>query len=144
MSRKYKSQLRAFLCFCIYFCYTGVPCKTMVILHYIVFFANSIGPQSIPNCLNVIQIINLQAVCSNPLEDEFLHFSYHQFLCGIKRTLGYQVKQKLSIMPAILLQMYCHLNISQPEDSMFCAICLTAFSLILSQSQPPYSVLGQV
>ena len=109
----YKSQLRAYLHFCLYFDYTIIPASSCTILHYIVFLANSLAPQSIPNYLNIICIIHLQAGYKDPLEDDFLHFSYHQLLRGIKRLIGFKVKQKLPITPEILVRMYSQLDITK-------------------------------
>ena len=94
-SHTYKCQLRAYLCFCLYFGYTIIPASSCTILRCIIFLANSLAPQSIPNFLNIIHIIHLQAGYKNPLEDDFLHFSYHQLLRGIKHLIGCKVKQKL-------------------------------------------------
>ena len=126
-SRTYKSQLRAYLRFCLYFGYTIIPASSYTILRYIVFLANSLAPQSIPNYLNIIRIIHLQPGYKNPLEDDFLHFSYHQLLRRIKRLIGCKVKQKLPITPEILIRMYSQLDMSLPADAMFWSICLIAF-----------------
>lgn len=58
----YKSQLRAFLRFCLYFGYTAVPCTPTTVLPYIGIVARTPLPTSILNYQNVICILHLHAL----------------------------------------------------------------------------------
>ena len=56
----YKSQLRAYLRFCLFFGYTPVPCRAIHLLRYIVFLARTLSTRSFSNYLNVVHLLHLQ------------------------------------------------------------------------------------
>lgn len=115
----YKSQLRAFLRFCLYFGYSAVPCTSATVLRYIAFLARSLSPNSIPNYLNVIRILHLQNGLPNPLQDPLLNWRYHMILRGIQREHGQPTRQKLPITPHILRSIKTQLNLNLSADLTF-------------------------
>ena len=101
----YKSQLRAYLRFCLFFGYTPVPCRAIHLLRYIVFLARTLSTRSIPNYLNVVRLLHLQYGYPNPLEDPLFKHQKTLLMRGIKRINGERVTQKLPITPDVLHKM---------------------------------------
>ena len=83
----YKSQLRAYLRFCLFFGYTPVPCRPIHLLRYIVFLARTLSTRSIPNYLNVVRLLHLQYGSPNPLEDPLFKHQKTLLMRGIKSYL---------------------------------------------------------
>ena len=134
-----KSQLRAFLRFCLFFGYTPVPCSALHLLQYIVFLARSLSASSIPNYLNLVRLLHLQYGYPNPLEEPLCKHQKTLLMRGIKRLHGAQVSQKLPITPDVLYKMQCHLNFACSFDATFWAACLVAFFSFFHKSNllPP-------
>ena len=55
----YKSQLRAYLRFRLFFGYTPVPCRAIHFLRYIVFLARTLSTRSIPKHLKAVRLLHL-------------------------------------------------------------------------------------
>ena len=68
----YKSQLRAYFRFCLYFGYRPVPCSSHNLLRYVVFLARTLAASSIACYLNVVRILHLQRGFPNPLQDTLM------------------------------------------------------------------------
>ena len=81
----YRSHLRAFLRFCIYFDFEAVPASQDTILLYITFLARTLKPTSITNYINIIRILHLEAGLANPL---FQNYAVNNLKKGIARQLG--------------------------------------------------------
>ena len=135
----YKSQLRAYLRFCLFFGYTPVPCRAIHLLRYIVFLARTLSTRSIPNYLNVVRLLHLQYGYPNPLEDPLFKHQKTLLMRGIKRINGERVTQKLPITPDVLHKMQCHLHLDSLFDATFWAACLVAFFSFFRKSNllPP-------
>ena len=135
----YKSQLRAYLRFCLFFGYTPVPCRAIHLLRYIVFLARTLSTRSIPNYLNVVRLLHLQYGYPNPLEDPLFKHQKTLLMRGIKRINGERVTQKLPITPDVLHKMQCHLHLDSSFDATFWAACLVAFFSFFRKSNllPP-------
>ena len=123
----YKSQLRAYLRFCLFFGYTPVPCRAIHLLRYIVFLARTLSTRSIPNYLNVVRLLHLQYGYPNPLEDPLFKHQKTPLMRGIKRINGERVTQKLLITPDVLHKMQYHLHLDSSFDATFWVACLVAF-----------------
>ncbi|XP_031572485.1 uncharacterized protein LOC116306546, partial [Actinia tenebrosa] len=123
----YKSQLRCYIRFCVYFGYAPVPCKALHLLRYIVFLTRTLSPTSIPCYLNVIRILHLQYGFPNPLQEPLFKYQKELLMRGIKRLKSNPAQQKLPITPTILKQLYGHLDIGNSMDATFWAACLVAF-----------------
>jgi hypothetical protein len=65
----YRSQLNAFLRFCLHFALTPVPSQQETLRCYVAFLARSLNPSSIPGYLNVVRLLHLNAGLVNPLKD---------------------------------------------------------------------------
>lgn len=124
----YKSQLRAYLRFRLYFGYKLIPCSTQTLLRYVTFLSRTLSPNSIPNYLNVVRLVHLQYGYPNPLENELVKFQYSLILRGIKRESDRTAtRPKLPITPKVLREMHKQLNLAESLDATFWAACLVAF-----------------
>ena len=123
----YKSQLRAYLRFCLFFGYPPVPCQALHLLRYIVFLARTLSTNSIPNYLNVVRLLHFQFGCPNPLEEPLFKHQKTLLLRGIKRINGASISQKLPITPDVLYKILAVLNLNSSIDATFWAACLVAF-----------------
>lgn len=123
----YKSQLRAYLRFCLYFGYTPVPCSSHHLLRYVVFLARTLSASSIPCYLNVVRIVHLQSGFPNPLQEPFFKFQKDLLMRGIKRLHGNAVRQKLPITPDLLRKIHGTLDFTNSLDATFWAACVIAF-----------------
>ena len=126
----YKSQVRAYLRYCLYFGRTPVPADQTTLIGYIAFLARSISPRSIQCYLNVIRIMHLCVGLPNPLLN---NWEVQMLKRGIKRVLAVAPVQKLPITVPMLLSMYSQLSHS-PKDLCFWAACLIAFYGFLRKS----------
>ena len=124
----YKSQLRAYLCFCLYFGYTPVPCSSHHLLRYVVFPARTLSASSISCYLNVVRILHPQSGFPNPLQEPLFKFQKDLLMRGIKRLHGNAVRQKLPITPDLLRKLHGTLDFTNSLDATFWAACVIAFS----------------
>ena len=120
----YRSQLNAFLRFCLHFALTPVPVEQGTLKCYVAFLARSLNPSSIPGYLNVVRLLHLNAGLVNPLKDNFEIVMLRR---GITRKLGRPPLQKLPITIVILRKMYGVLDMSIPTDLAFWTACLIGF-----------------
>ena len=134
LQQLHKSQLRAYLRFCLFFGYTPAPCRAMHILLYIVLLARTLSTSSIPNYLNVVRLLHLQLAYPNPLEEPLFKQQKTLLMRGIKRLNGDFVSQKLPITPEVPYKMQCHLNFASSLDATFWAACLVAFFSFFGKS----------
>ena len=123
----YKSQLRAYFRFCLYFGYRPVPCSSHNLLRYVVFLAQILAVSSIACYLNVVRIRHLQRGFPNPLQDTLFKFRKELLMCGIKCLRGNVVRQKLPITPDILQKLHRKLDLLNSLDATFWATCVIAF-----------------
>jgi hypothetical protein len=129
--RTYRSQLKRFLEFCIKFDCCAVPASQETILCYTVYLARSLNANSIPNYLNVIRLLHLEAGFDNPLLD---HFELLMLKRGIKREKGVAPKKKLPLTVDLLRRIHDLLDFSSPADLSFWAAALIAFFVFLRKS----------
>ena len=87
----YRSQLNAFLRFCLFFASDPVPVSQQTLKCYVAFLARSLNPSSIPGYLNVVRILHLNAGLENPLKD---NWELGMGRRGIARKLGLPPLQK--------------------------------------------------
>ena len=123
----YKSQLRAYLRFCLFFGYTPVPCQATHLLRYIVFLTRTLSTNSILNYLNVVCLLHFQFGYPNPLEEPLFKHQKTLLLRGIKRINGASISQKLPITPDVLYKIQAVLNLNSSIDATFWAACSEAF-----------------
>ena len=89
--RTYKSQLKCYLQFCIDFAQTPVPASQSTLSCYLAYLARRLSASSIPNYLNVVRLLHLQAGFANPLEG---NFEIGLIKKGINREKGVPPVQK--------------------------------------------------
>ena len=121
----YKSQLRVFLCFCLFFGYLAIPAATQTIVRYCVFLARHHTASSVRQYLNVIRILHLSNGLPNPLES---NFAVHSILRGTDRIRSHVPKRKLPRTPRLLIMFYDKLDFKSEVDITFFA-ALWGFSL---------------
>jgi hypothetical protein len=129
--KTYRSQLRRFLQFCLDFKCSPIPVSQETLVAYVAYLARSLSASSIPNYLNVIRILHLEAGLPNPLEG---NFELNMLKRGIKREKGVPPCQKAPITVEILKNMYPLLDLSKPSDLSFWSIALIAFFGFLRKS----------
>ena len=95
----YKSHLKAYLCFCIFFGCTPVPAERETICCYIAFLARSLSPCSIGSYLNIVRVLHLDAGLPNPLQNDW---EIQMIKRGVARLKGVPIRQKLPITIEIL------------------------------------------
>ena len=139
--KAYSTQLKSYVSFCEQMNYSPVPANIATIMRYTASLAKRLSPQSISSYLNVIRLLHLESMITNPLENNH-HLS--TLLKGIKRDKGVQVKQALPITPDILLQMRSVIDLSAPYWATFWAACVLCFShkeqlVSIEKSQSFYS-----
>jgi hypothetical protein len=111
--KTYKSQLRKFLQFCLDYECSPVPVSQATLICYVAFLARNLSASSIPQYLNVVQILHEEAGLSNPLAD---HFELLMVKRGIRRVKGAPPNQKLAITVDILKKMHVLLDLASPFD----------------------------
>ena len=127
----YKSQLRAYLTFCVYYGYQPLPASTITLSRYAAFLARSLSASSIPAYLNIVRILHLEHGLEDPTKNNF-HLA--TTLRGIRRCKGCTVSQKQPMTPAMLLAIKSHLNLTDPVHATFWAVCLTGFFGLLRKA----------
>ena len=95
----YRSQINAFLRFCLYFNRPYLPVDQQTLKCYVTFLSRSLNPSSLGGYLNVIRILHLNSGLPNPLES---NWEIQMIRRGITRRLGRPVKQKLPITIELL------------------------------------------
>ena len=127
----YKSQLRAYLTFCVYYGYQPLPASTITLSRYAAFLARSLSASSIPAYLNIVRILHLEHGLEDPTKNNF-HLA--TTVRGIRRCKGCTVSQKQPMTPAMLLAIKSHLNLTDPVHATFWAVCLTGFFGLLRKA----------
>jgi hypothetical protein len=117
----YKSQLNAFLRFCVYFGCQHLPADQLTLRAYLAFLARSLNPNSLAGYLNVVRILHVQAGYPNPLKE---NWDLNMIKRGIARELGRPPVQKLPITTDILKSLYSLIDLNVPADLAFWSACL--------------------
>jgi hypothetical protein len=89
--KTYRSQLRSYLDFCLEYKCVPLPVSQETLVCYVAFLARRLLPRSIPNYLNVVRLLHLEAGLPNPLEK---NFQVNLVKRGISRQLGEAGKAK--------------------------------------------------
>jgi hypothetical protein len=129
--KTYKSQLRSYLNFCIEFECVPVPASQETLICYVAHLARRLLPSSIPNYLNVVRLLHLEAGLKNPLADKF---ELGLIKKGISRQKGVPVNQKQPISLEILKKIQGCLDLTKPADLAFWAVCCVVFFGFLRKS----------
>ena len=109
----YRSQLNAFLRFCLFYDQVPLPASQDTLKCYVVFLARSLNPSSLPGYLNVVRIMHVNAGYDNPLKD---NFEITMIRRGITRPLGRPQVQKLPFTLDILRAIFALLDMSSLGD----------------------------
>jgi hypothetical protein len=129
--KTYRSQLRRYLQFCLDFECCPMPASQETLICYTAFLARSLSAASIPNYLNVVRLLHVEAGVSNPLEG---NFELQMLKRGIKRVKGVPPCQKQPITIEILRKMFLYLDCAKPADLAFWSAALVAFFGFLRKS----------
>ena len=121
----YRSHLRAYLRFCVFFGCVPVPADNDTLCCYVAFLARSLSSSSISSYMNIIRILHLDAGLPNPIEN---NWEVMMIKRGVSRVKGVPPKQKMPITLEILRDFFVHLDhVFSPFDKSFWAACLVAF-----------------
>ena len=127
----YRTHLKTYLRFCVYYSVTPVPISQVELLAYVAFVARSLKPTSINNYLNAIRIFQLEAGLENPLCD---NFQLQNLKKGIARELGSPPNQMQPITVEILRDIRAQLSFLFQSDIAFWAACIVCFFGFLRQA----------
>lgn len=134
----YRTHLKSYLRFCLYFQLQPVPAAQSTIVSYISFLARTLQPSSIQNYINIIRILHEDNRLPNPLSQ---NFEVSNLLKGIARCKGKPPKQMLPMTPEILLAIKQKLDMTLPSDLTFwCACMLGFYGFLRKASMFPKSV----
>lgn len=120
----YRSHLKAYLRFCLYFDFVPVPATQQCLVCYVTYLARSLAPSSIQNYINIIRILHEDNDLPNPMAK---NFELSNLLKGIARLNGSPPKQMLPMTCEILWSIKLKLDFANPADVSFWAICTTGF-----------------
>lgn len=122
--KSYLTHLRTFMQFCEQTGSSPVLLDNKVLCRYAAHLASKLSYVSIPKYLNILRIMQRELGMPNPLHDNWM---LDTVLKGIKRDKGAQTRRKLPITPSILLGIKSRLDLQQPKDLVFWAVCMVAF-----------------
>ena len=97
----YRTHLRAYLRFCLYFNLDPVPATQMTLILYTAYLGRSLKPASVSNYLNIVRILHLEAGLQNPMENNFALTNLKR---GMARQLGTPPKQMLPFTVEMLVK----------------------------------------
>ena len=127
----YRTHLRSYLRFCLYFGRTPVPADNLTLKAYVAFLARSINPNGINSYLNIVRIMHSEAGLPNPLCD---NWDLKMVKRGVSRQLGVPPVQKMPITVDILLKLYMNVDVESAFDLSYWAACLIGFYGLLRKS----------
>jgi hypothetical protein len=81
----YRSQLNAYIRFCLYFDRVVCPADQETLKCYVAFLSRSLNPSSLPGYLNIVRILHVNSGFVNPFKD---NFEINMIKKGISRKLG--------------------------------------------------------
>ena len=114
----------SFLHFCLHMGYSPFPATSDIICQYATFLVRTLKVSSIRNYFHIIGLLHKEFGLKNPSADNWV---LDTLIKGMKRAKGDAVKQKLPITVDLLFSIWHLLNFWSSFDSVFWAICLTAF-----------------
>jgi hypothetical protein len=129
--KSYKSQLYAYIRFCLHYGLVAVPVSQTALCEYTAFLARLFKSASIPCYLNVIRILHVEAGYDNPLEK---NWQLTMVKRGIARLKGCPPVQKLPISIPLLVDISRFLDFKLASDLAFWVACLLAFYGLLRKS----------
>jgi len=132
-----KTQTRAYLLFCLFYGLQPLPANTLNLSRYIAFLARSLrSPQTIVNYLNGVRVYHL---CNGMQFNLLKDFMVSLTLRSVRRSLGDYPLSKLPITPAILLDIYRLLDLTNPLHLSLWVAFLIGFFAFLRKSNlvPP-------
>jgi len=132
-----RSQIKTYLLFCLYYQLQHLPANSLNLARYIAFLSRSLrSPQTIVNYLNGVRIYHLSnGFQFNVLKD----FMVALTLRSVRRSLGDHPLSKLPITPSILLDIYKHVDLTNPMHLSLWVAFLIGFFAFLRKSNivPP-------
>jgi hypothetical protein len=133
----FRTHIKTFLLFCIYFACTSVPVSVVSLEAFIQFLSRSFrSVQSIKNYVNSVKILHLiqDAVFPN-VSSWQIRLLYR----GISRVLCHSPKRALPITPIILLRLHPNINTQHPLQATLWSLYLITFFLFARKSNmvPP-------
>jgi hypothetical protein len=129
--KTYCSQLKMYLRFCLDYACSPLPISQKTLLCYVAYLARKISAASVPNYLNVVRLLHLEAGYPNPLLD---NFELGLVKKRLKRERGVPPVQKDPITLSIKRRMHVVLDLTKPSEVAFWAVCVVGFFGFLRKS----------
>ena len=126
------TQWVKFLLFCVKFNLKAIPVEDATLAWYAQYLSyNFKSHSSVVNYLSGVKTLNL---LMNASVVGFTGFLVKLTVRGFRRKNKHQPLQALAMNPVILNHIYLTLNLNNPDDVTFWAMCLTCFFLLLRKS----------
>ena len=121
-----------FLEFCIRFSLRALPASTLTLVWFAQFASRSLkAHSSLVGYISGVKKLHLMLGFNTR---SFSGYVLRLTLAGLKRLNQHIVKQALPITPVILQDVHKVLDFNSEDDTVFWAICLTAFFLLFRKS----------
>ena len=122
------SQWKRYLQFCDDNELQSMPASARTVARFLVFQARTSRYNTVNNCLSAINRLHQTYGYQMEFRQFFL---IKMVLSGIKRQLGDSVRQKIPLTPVQMLQIYSHLDMTDPfVSACWCAIMLSFRTLL--------------
>ena len=130
------SHIRTFLFFCTFYGLCPVPAAPTTLMYFAELMALTVSYGHIKNLLSSVKFLHLAYNKSYPAND----FNLDMTLQGLKRKLAKTPNQVLPINPAILREIYSHLDMRKKQDlALWCSFLTAFFCLFRKKNVVPES-----
>ncbi|XP_076114093.1 uncharacterized protein LOC143082338 [Mytilus galloprovincialis] len=125
-SGTYRTHLKTYVQFCEEYEFKAVPCDEKTVEFYVAYLVDKkhFAYSSIRSYINIISILHKMHNLQDPISNSW---NIKHLLTGVKRELGTNQSCKAPVPPELLLSMKKVLDMSNHNNIVFWAACLTGF-----------------
>ncbi|VDI19838.1 Hypothetical predicted protein [Mytilus galloprovincialis] len=125
-SGTYRTHLKTYVQFCEEYEFKAVPCDEKTVEFYVAYLVDKkhFAYSSIRSYINIISILHKMHNLQDPISNSW---NIKHLLTGVKRELGTNKSCKAPVTPELLLSMKKVLDMSNHNNIVFWAACLTGF-----------------
>lgn len=125
-SGTYATHLKTYLQFCDEYKLQPVPCDQKTVEIYIAYLVDKkhFAYSSIRSYINIISVLHKMHDIQDPISNSW---NIQHLLTGVKRELGTSQSCKAPVTPELLLNLRNILDLSNHNNIVFWAACLTGF-----------------
>ncbi|CAG2223080.1 unnamed protein product [Mytilus edulis] len=125
-SGTYRTHLKTYVQFCEEYEFKAVPCDEKTVEFYVAYLVDKkhFAYSSIRSYINIISILHKMHNLQDPISNSW---NIKHLLTGVKRELGTNQSCKAPVTPELLLSMKKVLDMSNHNNIVFWAACLTGF-----------------